>query len=134
MSGHTVEKDALVSALAAHYPHLLRCSCGAPIKVRPLPDKGEREAAWASHLADVLRVTPSAQTTESGLPPRIGETVAVTGVVRTVETLWPDGHYRITLDAAETEAAWVDGPTFAEVFADDMARIAPSAPTQDGAR
>lgn len=28
--------------------------------------------------------------------------------------------------SAETEAAWVDGPTFAEVFADDMARITPS--------
>lgn len=32
------------------------------------------------------------------LPPRIAEVVTVTGTVRTVETLVPEGHYRITVD------------------------------------
>jgi hypothetical protein len=36
------------------------------------------------------------------LPPRIGETVTVIGTVRTVEALWPDGHYRITMDVSPT--------------------------------
>lgn len=31
-------------------------------------------------------------------PPRIGDEITVEGVVRTVETLFPPGHYRITLD------------------------------------
>jgi hypothetical protein len=30
--------------------------------------------------------------------PRINQTATVTGTVRTIETLFPDGHYRITLD------------------------------------
>lgn len=35
---------------------------------------------------------------EKGLPPRLNETVTMTGTVRTVEALFPDGHYRVTLD------------------------------------
>lgn len=46
--------EALVPTVAAHYPHLFQCSCRTPIKTRALPDKGEREMAWAAHLADVL--------------------------------------------------------------------------------
>lgn len=37
-------------------------------------------------------------TAESGLPPRLNEIATMTGTVRTVETLFPDGHYRVTLD------------------------------------
>lgn len=32
------------------------------------------------------------------VPPRIGQSVTITGTVRTVESIWPEGHYRITLD------------------------------------
>lgn len=39
-------------------------------------------------------VTPSAES----VPPRINEFVTVSGVVRTVESLFPEGHYRITVD------------------------------------
>lgn len=45
-------------------------------------------------------------TAEKALPPRVGETVTVTGVVRTVEALFPDGHYRIELDTGDF--AWIE--------------------------
>lgn len=41
-------------------------------------------------------------------PPRLNETVTVTGTVRTVETLFPEGHYRVTVDSFGTEAYTID--------------------------
>lgn len=61
MSERSPERDHLAGVLANHWPRLFVCSCGTPIKCRPLPDRGEREAAWAEHvaaeLAKVLRAT-----------------------------------------------------------------------------
>lgn len=49
----------------------------------------------ADHLAEAL--APYLLNPPDRLP-RVGEEVTVAGTVRNVETLWPDGHYRITLD------------------------------------
>ena len=47
----------------------------------------------------------SAHTAENDVPPRVGDVVTVTGTVRTVEALWPEGHYRITVDVADPASA-----------------------------
>lgn len=43
--------------LAEHEPNrvIRGCKCGLRQIARPLPDPGEFEAAWAVHLAEVLR-------------------------------------------------------------------------------
>lgn len=55
-------------------------------------------AARIADYPELIEAVDALRRTRVTPPPRVGEVVTVTGVVRTVETLFPDGHYRIELD------------------------------------